>query len=555
MKKVLALVMVLCLACGCAMAEADILTVAGLNQALGFPLYDEPVSVTIGLVPTSAAIDFRVERNWMCQYLTQYSGLDITWQVIDPSSASDKIALILNSGDMPDCILGYGFGVNDIVQYGESEGLFMPINDLLQYCPNFSALLNDVANLKKEITAPDGSIYGFPALANIWSNKLRFFIQETWLNNVGMQNPTTLQELKDVLIAFRDQDANGNGDPSDEIPWSGSWQAGYPERDVILNAMGYVNDATNLAVDYNNGEQTSIVYVAYAERYKEYLQYMNDLWNEKLLDPDMFTQAETQVQANILEGICGVCSQASPVADDPEHQDEWRVLNPLADKEGGAAFYPSIGAAFSTAELVINADCDAEVAIAIAKLADVMYTVPWYGIVVNGPEYGSELDWNHDGHYYDAELDKISFVLPENMPNGWAHKTTNLTIWSTPGLHLNGYDLYMAEYGKQYPDTAMGEYWKDGAKVNPWNEEMNELCSQYYADGVPKMFFSVDDLARINELIVPLDDYVASMEAKFITGEVSIEGEYENFLKTLESYGVQELMEIYNRYYEAYKAN
>ena len=45
------------------------------------------------------------------------------------------------------------------------------------------------------------------------------------------------------------------------------------------------------------------------------------------------------------------------------------------------------------------------------------------------------------------------------------------------------------------------------------------------------------------------------MEAKFITGEVSIEGEYENFLKTLESYGVQELMEIYNRYYEAYKAN
>ena len=46
-----------------------------------------------------------------------------------------------------------------------------------------------------------------------------------------------------------------------------------------------------------------------------------------------------------------------------------------------------------------------------------------------------------------------------------------------------------------------------------------------------------------------MDDYVSSMEAKFITGEISIEAEYDNFVATLEEYGVQEYVEIYNNYY------
>ena len=44
------------------------------------------------------------------------------------------------------------------------------------------------------------------------------FINKTQLDNLGLDVPTTLGELKDVLVAFRDNDANGNGDASDEIP-------------------------------------------------------------------------------------------------------------------------------------------------------------------------------------------------------------------------------------------------------------------------------------------------------------------------------------------------
>ena len=33
--------------------------------------------------------------------------------------------------------------------------------------------------------------------------------------------PQTTDELFDVLTAFKEQDANGNGDPNDEIPLAG----------------------------------------------------------------------------------------------------------------------------------------------------------------------------------------------------------------------------------------------------------------------------------------------------------------------------------------------
>ena len=48
--------------------------------------------------------------------------------------------------------------------------------------------------------------------------------------------PTTTEELREVLRAFKEQDANGNGDPNDEIPLSGS-----PENLHLGYLAGYLD--------------------------------------------------------------------------------------------------------------------------------------------------------------------------------------------------------------------------------------------------------------------------------------------------------------------------
>ena len=542
MKKILTLVLALCMLSSYAFAE-DL--IENIDLEPGFPVVKEPVSVTIALVPQGSAVDFQVEQNWMTEYINRNSGLDIEWMVIDATAASERIPLMLNSGDMPDAILGHVFQANDIAQYGTSEGMFYPVNELLDYMPIFSAFLEENPAVREGITTTDGNIYGFPALNNIYSYAARFFIDQTWLDRLGLENPTTLEEFKNMLIAFRDEDANGNGDPDDEIPWGGSWSGASAERDLIFYALGYAASG-NLAVDHNK-ENPDIVFVPYEAQYKDYLLYMNDLWNEGLLDPDMFTQSETQVQATVLEGTIGFCAMSAPYVYVPETKDNWVAINAMSKEEGGLRIYPAANPVYIPAFMVLNADCDEEVAAALAALADEMYSVEWYGWSMYGPEAGSELDYFGTGHYVEDGV--IKYNMPDDMTDEWSFRCTYLTIWDLPGFNSLQYDPYYQLYAEQFPDTQLGQLFATGNYFEDWQPNFIETYQPYYAESIPTFYFAEDDLDRINTLQTPLDDYVASMEAKFITGEISIEDEYDNFVATLEEYGVQEYVELYNSYY------
>ena len=69
------------------------------------------------------------------------------------------------------------------------------------------------------------------------------FVYKPWLDKQGMDVPETTEEFKDMLIAFRDQDPNGNG-KKDEIPylsWMG-WGGSSP--------FGYMIDPFELSTDF-----------------------------------------------------------------------------------------------------------------------------------------------------------------------------------------------------------------------------------------------------------------------------------------------------------------
>ena len=187
MKKILTLVLALCMLSSYAFAE-DL--IENIDVDPGFPVVKEPISVTIALVPQDAAVDFQVEQNWMTEYINRNSGLDIEWMVIDSTAASERIPLMLNSGDMPDAILGRGFQANDVAQYGMSEGMFYPVNELLDYMPIFSAFLEEnpaVANHWRHIGV-HRRISRLPDFRKKRSRRLR--------NHVGTDAGNRLQALR-----------------------------------------------------------------------------------------------------------------------------------------------------------------------------------------------------------------------------------------------------------------------------------------------------------------------------------------------------------------------
>ena len=108
----------------------------------------------------------------------------------------------------------------DIEEYGVNQKILVPLDDYIeQYMPNYHSrlYLND-ANVS--IPASDGKMYyiGNLTARNI-NHESHWFINKTWLDKLNLEIPKTVDELTNVLRAFRDNDMNGNGE-KDEIPMS-----------------------------------------------------------------------------------------------------------------------------------------------------------------------------------------------------------------------------------------------------------------------------------------------------------------------------------------------
>jgi len=67
-------------------------------------------------------------------------------------------------------------------------------------------------------TTPDGHIWGVPGY--VLPSYLTYSTQicQPWLDKLGLKEPKTVDEYYNMLVAFRNKDPNGNGNPSDEIP-------------------------------------------------------------------------------------------------------------------------------------------------------------------------------------------------------------------------------------------------------------------------------------------------------------------------------------------------
>ncbi|WP_232313111.1 extracellular solute-binding protein [Paenibacillus sp. P22] len=157
---------------------------------------------------------------WMWKKYEEKTGIHIEWEEIPGESSAERKNVMLASGKLPDAFYQTGFSSSELVKYGE-QGLFLPLEDLIeQHAPNLKQWFEKNPEVKKAITMPDGHIYSLPYIDTALPYRsIRLYINKTWLDNLGLQVPKTTDELQAALKAFKEKDANGNGDPNDEMGW------------------------------------------------------------------------------------------------------------------------------------------------------------------------------------------------------------------------------------------------------------------------------------------------------------------------------------------------
>ena len=380
------------------------------------PLTTNGEEIIIGLRTSARVIDY--ESNPYTVWLEEQTGLNITIRefVGAATDVSTQMSLMLSGGeDMPDIMTVEMENTKRMGEYLEA-GYFHNLSGYLitdsfylksaldKVCEGDPKKYDTILNKMFQLTANqrNGQVY---ATADMWDNPTDLVQTETlvnteWLEKLNLKAPTTVDELYDVLVAFRDRDPNGNG-KQDEIPLMG----------LVTNSLGRSVDSylINAFIQYSSGrklmvEDGKVFAVWDQDEYRQALIFINKLIKEGLLSTLAFTGSGTELRQMInpdpgqpyTVGI--VCAWITgDFFEESGSLYKYEAMPALADAtgRGGYSFFgaPKVAAAFA-----LPWDC--ENILLCWRLLDFMYSPDSY-LRQRWGEEGVDWDWIENTEFKD----------------------------------------------------------------------------------------------------------------------------------------------------------
>jgi putative aldouronate transport system substrate-binding protein len=177
--------------------------------------------------------------------------------------------------------------------------------EYVKLIPNWKGYIDSNDNIRRLVTLNDGTI---PIFCHIEEDTNRggyvgIAVREDWLKRAGVPVPATINELYNVLKAFKTKDVNGNGDVNDEIPLTDD--SGHMTLNHILAAFG-LRRTMWYPDPSNNGRITYWTLYKNGEAYTQALTTLAQWYKEGLLDIDFYTQTDDARRAKISSDKAGI---------------------------------------------------------------------------------------------------------------------------------------------------------------------------------------------------------------------------------------------------------
>ena len=239
------------------------------------------------------------DMEWV-QEMEDEANVDVEWEIIRADWETVKSTRFA-SGDVPELL----FNCTIDSDYTTYNGLFVDVSPYLseELTPNILSMFEEEPDTKVLATTMEDKIFGIPKFHGKWpSTNTVMFINQQWLDNLGLEMPTTCTEFKEVLTAFKEQDANGNGDPNDEIPLDynayGGNNAWFNSAYSLTNLIGSLGiQLTNWGTDAYFAEDGQVKNYSVDERYKTFMKYIADLYANGLINTNALTNDYSAFQS------------------------------------------------------------------------------------------------------------------------------------------------------------------------------------------------------------------------------------------------------------------
>lgn len=516
-----------------------------VNPAGVYPIVDERLTMT-GLGTTRPVMDnMNAEFNTFGKYYTDLTNIDVKWTMVPENEAQTKANLLMASGEYPDIMTNIWFTPSQLIVYGE-QGMLAPLEDYIdEYAPNMAKLFADFPHIEKQATL-NGHIYGItqPQVCyHCWVH-FKMWINTDWLDKLGLDMPETTEEFRDVLMAFKTQDPNGNG-KADEIPYmavsKGGWDAF--TTPFLMNSFIYNRQRGNTLCEPNIIDgKVDVPYTK--DEWREGLKYMAELAKDGLLSADSFVIDNKQLQqigenpeAPLLGAFPGGVHTGVQINGESGRWLNYETVPPLRGPEG--VRWAAYDAPQANAKAVIT-----------SKVASVAAALRYFdGIFEEENQRNMELGMEGVGwRWVDESEGKLGIngkparweqLVPINeqpINSSWQQAMPKIETVDMRQSRVAGgptdYEVILKknsdEYQKYLPPATML---------------------------LPPLPVSADDAAESAEIESSLNDYLKEATARFVIGDLDINDDavWANYLQELENIGLSRYLEISNIAYDKVK--
>jgi len=479
------------------------------------------------------------------------AGITIDWEVMS-DSIGEQVNIRINGDQLPDAFQAVGFSNYDLGRYGRG-GTFIDLTPYVtdpEVMPNLSKILEEYPSIKAAITQDDGKIYGLPAGEMmgtaavgaedefaIYAVPQFSVINKKWLDELNMEVPTTLDELKTVLQAFKDNDmaAKVYGAASGStVPLSCGFDQWCWGQNIFYSGFGFTNFNSDICFDLDVGSDGKAYFHCVQDNYRDAITYFHDWYAQGLMDIEMFSQTDSQYLAKCSQGYVGVATWWYLEELMGDYASDYVYLPPLSGPNGCNVNVMTAGNSVNSGQLSITKACKSPVN--LLKFYDQWYT----------GENVMQLQYGPIGQYFTEKDDKGMWLsITEDEAQAKFGKSAGEV---KAQLEVNGPKLILSDY---YTNVF---YMEDRAV-----ERLQNLVDTWLPSVQDKVYYPVNVVftkEELDDIDLYKPDFVAHVseqEALWLRDGGPSDAEWEAYKQELNDvYAMESLLKVYQAAYDRY---
>ena len=453
----------------------------------------------------------------------------------------------------PSLSITIGFSNYDLMRYGEA-GTFIDLTPYItpETMPNLSAILEKHPEIRAAITM-DGKIYGLPAgeqMTTLGIGREKSYsifcvpefsmINKVWLDDLVLAMPTTLDELHDVLTAFKENDMSAKiygNDAGSTIPMSTGFDQWCWGQNIFYAGFGFTNFYMDspLTQDLTVNKEGKVNFISDDDNYRAALTYFHNWYAEGLMDLEMFSQDTNQLIAKCSGGRVGVATWWEINEIMGPHAADYVYLPVLKGPDGTCNVTLRTGGQVNAGQLSITAQCKDP-----ARLLS--FYDKWYdGEIVMQLQYGPI------GVFFNEKTDA---GLWKSITDDESREKFNKSAGELKSQsEVAGPKLILAEYYNEVFEMEPRAQERLADLYDYWMQFVSD-DTRYPLDTV----FTRSELDDIDYYKPDLEKAQSEYEANWIKNGGPTDAEWEEYKSFLNRCGLQELEQIYQDAYDRYMA-